>query len=116
MTFMSRGCSSGVERNLAKVEVESSNLFTRSMKKPPSGGFFHGWGEAVDELFQEAFIRRAAGTTRLPFDGLRSKTRRRPATSISSPASKRNFFFLILQVTFKLLSKLTANRKQEYDP
>ncbi|MBL1147711.1 MAG: hypothetical protein D8M28_08460 [Proteobacteria bacterium] len=43
------------------------------MKKPPSGGFFHGWGQAVDELFQEAFIRRAAGTTRLPFDGLRKQ-------------------------------------------
>ena len=55
-----RGCSSGVERNLAKVEVVSSNLITRSIatlgfyfplvnarqnpiKRPPwprAGGFF----------------------------------------------------------------------------
>ena len=29
-----RGCSSGVERNLAKVEVVSSNLITRSIFPP----------------------------------------------------------------------------------
>ncbi len=36
------GCSSGVERNLAKVEVVSSNLITRSNQSPrgnASGGF-----------------------------------------------------------------------------
>ncbi len=35
------GCSSGVERNLAKVDVEGSNPFARSNKKNrPLGRFF----------------------------------------------------------------------------
>lgn len=33
-----RGCSSVVERHLAKVDVESSNLFTRSIHARADGG------------------------------------------------------------------------------
>ena len=33
--FIRCGRSSGVERNLAKVDVEGSNPFTRSIKRPP---------------------------------------------------------------------------------
>jgi hypothetical protein len=44
-----RGCSSGVEHNLAKVGVEGSNPFARSIspkplwepQRPPPGGFLH---------------------------------------------------------------------------
>lgn len=34
-SFYRCGRSSGVERNLAKVDVEGSNPFTRSIKNPP---------------------------------------------------------------------------------
>ncbi len=40
------GCSSGVERNLAKVEVEGSNPFTRS-----SPGTFPHVASFLDALF-----------------------------------------------------------------
>ena len=40
-----------VEHNLAKVGVASSNLVSRSMKKPPVvGGFFY-WDQPKDTLF-----------------------------------------------------------------
>ena len=39
-TSCSAGVAHPVERHLAKVEVASSSLVTRSIKKSPKGGFF----------------------------------------------------------------------------
>ena len=38
------GCSSGVERDLAKVDVEGSNPFARSNLRPVIPVFFYGFG------------------------------------------------------------------------